>query len=218
MQNDPELRGRDLFAKHCASCHVLGDLGDAEKATATNLDGWGTPAWITAMIHDPDAPEFFGRGPYLGQMPSVDMRPKDKPAGEKWSPMVKTDAEKAAVAQFLASLGDEPGDPPRATDPAVRALGEKIASERCTTCHLYKGDGDDQGSGVAPEMAGYGSFAWTRAQIWNPATPATYRDKALDPAMKKHMPRFDNDLSPADVDTVARWTRSHARATPYAAH
>ena len=45
---------------------------------------------------------------------------------------------------------------PRACiDPAVRALGEKIVSERCTTCHLYKGDGDDQGSGVAPELAGY---------------------------------------------------------------
>jgi ubiquinol-cytochrome c reductase cytochrome b subunit len=215
VQNDPEMRGRELFEKHCASCHVLGDLGDQEKATATKLDGWGTPGWIEAMIHDPDAPMFFGRGPYVGQMPSVDVRPKDKPAGEPWTPMVKTDAEKKAVAQFLASLGDEPGDPARSMDPAVRALGEKIVSERCTTCHLYKGDGDDQGSGVAPELAAYGSVAWTRAQIANPANPATYRDKALDPAMKKHMPRFDSDLSAADVDTVAQWTRAHARSSVY---
>ncbi len=49
VESDPELRGRDLFDKHCASCHVLGDLGDEEKATATKLDGWGTPAWIEAM-------------------------------------------------------------------------------------------------------------------------------------------------------------------------
>ncbi len=102
-------------------------------------------------------------------------------------------------------------------DPAVHALGEKIVSERCTTCHLYKGDGDDQGSGLAPELAGYGSIAWTRAQVANPATPQTYRDKALDPAMKKHMPRFDGDLSPADIDVVARWTRSHARAAAFVA-
>jgi ubiquinol-cytochrome c reductase cytochrome b subunit len=169
------------------------------------------------MNHDPDAPEFFGRGPYKGQMPSVDTRPKDKPAGEPWSAMVKTPAEKAAVALFLASLGDEPGDPPRAIDPAVRALGEKIVSERCTTCHLYKGDGDDQSSGVAPELAAYGSIAWTHAQVANPATATTYRDNALDPAMKKHMPRFDGDLSAADVDVVARWTRSHARAAAFAA-
>jgi ubiquinol-cytochrome c reductase cytochrome b subunit len=217
VQNDPELRGRDLFGKHCASCHVLGALGDEEKATATRLDGWGTPEWIEAMVHEPDAPVFFGRGPYKDQMPSVDTRPKDKPAGEPWSPMVKTAAEKTAVAIFLASLGDEPSDPPRAIDPVTRALGEKIVSERCTTCHLYKGDGDDQGSGLAPELAGYGSIAWTRAQVANPATAQTYRDKALDASMKKHMPRFDNDLSAADIDVVSRWTRSHARATAFAA-
>ena len=217
VQSDPELHGRDLFEKHCASCHVLGDLGDPEKATATKLDGWGTPAWIEAMIHDPDAPMFFGRGPYKEQMPSVDTRPQDKPAGESWSAMVKTPAEKTAVALFLASLGDEPGDSPRPVDKAVHTLGEKIVSERCTTCHLYKGEGDDQGSGVAPELAGYGSIAWTQAQVANPATATTYRDKALDPAMKKHMPRFDNDLSPADVETVARWTRSHARAAAFVA-
>lgn len=217
MRTDPELHGRDLFARHCASCHVLGDLGDPEKATATLLDGWGTPAWIAAMIHDPDAPQFFGRGPYKGEMPSVDARPKDKPANEPWVAMVKTEAEKQAVADFLASLGDEPGDAPRPGDAAVRALGEKIVSERCTSCHLYKGQGDDEGSGIAPELAGYGSLAWTRAQVANPSSPQTYREKALDAAMKKHMPRFDNDLSAADVDVVARWTRSHGRSTTYTA-
>ncbi len=218
VRTDPDIRGRDLFGRHCASCHVLGDLGDAEKATATRLDGWGTPEWIAAMIHDPDAPQFFGRGPYKDQMPSVDTRPKDKPAGEARSPMVKTDAEKSAVAQFLSSLGDEPGDAPRPLDAATRALGEKIVSERCTSCHLYKGQGDDEGSNLAPELAGFGSLAWTHAQVANPATVQTYREKALDEAMKKHMPRFDNDLSPADVGLVARWTRSHARASAFVAH
>jgi ubiquinol-cytochrome c reductase cytochrome b subunit len=210
VRRDPEMRGKDLFDRHCASCHVLGDLGDPEKATATKLDGWGTPAWIEAMIHEPDAPRFFGKGPFNGQMPSVDTRPAGA-AGEGWHAMVKTDAEKHAVALFLASQGDEPGDPPRAMDDAVRALGEKILSERCTTCHLYKTNGDDEGSGAAPELGGYGSVAWTRAQVANPATAATYRDKALDEALKKHMPRFDGDLSASDVDLVARWTRSHAR-------
>ncbi len=217
VRTDPELHGRDLFARHCASCHVLGDLGDPEKATATKLDGWGTPAWIEAMIHDPDAPQFFGRGPYKDQMPSVDTRPKDKPPGEAWVAMVKTEAEKQAVAGFLAALGDEPGDPALPLDAATRAIGEKIVSERCTSCHLYKGQGDDEGSGIAPELAGYGSIAWTHAQVANPASPQTYREKALDEAMKKHMPRFDNDLSPADVDVVARWTRSHGRASTYPA-
>ena len=208
-RDDPELRGRDLFDRHCASCHVLGDLGDAEKATASKLDGWTTAPWIEAMVHDPDAPQFFGRGPYRTEMPSVDVRPKSHPDGTPWKPMIKSDAERRAVAVFLASLGDEPGI--RHRDAVARALGEKIVGERCTTCHLVGGDGDDEGSGSAPELAGYGSQAWTRAQVANPSSKETYRENALNPELKKHMPRFDKDLSAADVDLVARWTRAHAR-------
>jgi len=211
VRADPELRGRDLFDQHCASCHVLGDLGDPKKATASKLDGWGTTQWIAAMIHDPDAPEFFGRGPFNGNMPSVDVRPKDKPATDPWRPMVASDAERNAVVAFLAAQGDEPGDPPRALDEATRALGEKIVSNRCANCHLYKGDGDVNGSDVAPELLHYGSIAWTKAQVANPATVETYREKALGADLKKHMPRFDADLSPSDVDVVARWTRAHSR-------
>jgi mono/diheme cytochrome c family protein len=209
VQQDPELRGASLFEGHCASCHVLGDLGDPKKATATKLDGWTTADWIAAMIHDPDAPQFFGRGPYATRMPSVDVPPKNKPPA--WKPMVKDDAEKRAVAEFLAAQGNEPGDPPHPVDPAMQALGEKIVSERCSTCHLWKGDGDDEGSGLAPELSGYGSLAWTQAQVENPSSAKTYREKALGEELKKHMPRFDKDLSPADVELVARWTRARAR-------
>lgn len=213
LRADPDLRGRDLFAQHCASCHLLENLGDPEKATATKLDGWGTATWIEAMIHDPDATAHFGRGPYKGKMPSVDQRPSDKAndGTEKWKPMVKSEADRHAVAVFLASLGDEPGDPPTSIDDATRATGDKIVSGPCSTCHLYKGDGDLEGSDEAPELARYGSLAWTRSQVANPATDDTYRKNALDESLKKHMPRFDQDLSPADVELVARWTRAHGR-------
>lgn len=212
VRHDPELRGADLFDKHCASCHVLAGYGDPKKASATNLDGWTTPRWIESMTHDPDGAEFFGRGPFKGKMPSVDVRPKDVPAGEPWTPMVHSDAERKAVALFLSSLGDEPGDTPVAVDTKTRALGEKIVTDRCTTCHLFKGEGDDEGSDVAPELSGYGSIAWTRAQVADPSSSTTYRKKALDAELKKHMPRFDKELSAEDIDIVARWTREHARA------
>jgi ubiquinol-cytochrome c reductase cytochrome b subunit len=214
VQQDPELRGASLFEGHCASCHVLGDLGDPKKATATKLDGWTTPEWIAAMIHDPDAPQFFGGGPYATQMPSVDVRPKNKPVGEAWKPMVKDETEKRAVAEFLAAQGHEPDDPVRPADAAAVKVGETIVSERCSTCHLWKGDGDDEGSGLAPELSGYGSLSWTQAQVANPSSTKTYREKALGEDLKKHMPRFDKDLSAADVELVARWTRAHARALP----
>lgn len=213
VRHDPELRGRDLFEHHCASCHVLGDLGDPKKATAPTLDGWGTPDWIIAMMHDPDAPQFFGEGPYKGEMPSVDVRPKELPAKQPWKPMLRDEAEKRAVAQFLASQGDEPGDTPQSMDKAARAVAEKIIADRCTGCHLYKGTGDDDGTGNAPEMWRYGSVAWTRAQVANPSSESTYRKDALDAEKKKHMPRFDADLPEADLDLVARWTRAHGRKT-----
>lgn len=213
LQTDPEVHGRDLFEQHCAACHVMEDMGDPKKASAAKLDGWGTAKWIESMIHEPDADERFGRGPYKGKMPSVDVRPADKANDASWKPMVKSDADRHAVATFLASLGDEPGEPPTAIDDATRATGEKIVTGPCSTCHLYKGDGDLEGSEEAPELAHYGSITWTRAQIANPGTDDTYRKKALDPAMKKHMPRFDGDLSPADLDVIARWTRAHGRGT-----
>ncbi len=201
----PEIRGRKLFEKACASCHVLGDLGDPAKANATRLDGWGTEKWLVAMLHDPDAPEHFGRTPYKGVMPSADSPEVPK------KPMTSR-AELEAAALFLAAQGDEPTDPPRIADKAKLALGETIVTERCTTCHMFDGKGDDEGSGTAPELSRFGSVAWTRAQIANPATPATYRSKAIDaPDDKGHMPRFDTELSAADIDLLARWTRSAAR-------
>jgi len=214
-RRDPELRGRDLFERQCAACHVLGDLGDPKKASASRLDGWGTAAWIDAMMHDPDAPEFFGRGPYAEQMPSVDTPPKKPlPPGDVWVAMVKNVGERKAVSLFLAAEGDEPFDPPQAPlAPKVRADAEKIVSERCTTCHLYKGDGDDEGSGLAPELSRYGSLEWTRMQIADPSSPAVYRSKALDPKMKKHMPRFDKDLSASDIDILARYVHKHGRTS-----
>jgi mono/diheme cytochrome c family protein len=166
------------------------------------------------MIHDPDAPEFFGRGPYVEKMPSVDQPPKKPNPDEPWVAIVKSKEEMANVALFLYAMGIEPTDGAPEVDVAKRQAGEKIVADRCTTCHTYKRKGDDEGSSVAPELGGYGSIAWTRAQIANPATAATYRDKALDEAMKHHMPRFDAELSATDVDLVARWTRAHARGVP----
>jgi ubiquinol-cytochrome c reductase cytochrome b subunit len=207
LRNDPEAHGEELFAKNCAGCHVLGDLGDRQKATAPTLDGWGTSAWVVAMIHDPDDKTRFGNTPYKGQMPSVDVPPKDRKSDTPFTPMPHEDVQ--AVAAFLSS--QEPSAPVSGDDVA-RKKGESIVRDRCTACHMYKGDGDLGGSELAPELAGYGSIAWVTAQVTTPATPATYRSKAVDDeASKGHMPRFDGDLSPTDIDLLARFVVSRAR-------
>ncbi len=220
LQNDPELRGEAIFTQSCAACHALGELGDIGKANAPSLDGWGTEAWIAAMLHDPDHATRFGKTPYKAQMPSLDTPPATPdPDAPPFKAMSADDL--AATAAFLASQADEPGESPaQAAKPSATrqnakamARGESIVTNQCTSCHLWKGQGDDGGQGLAPELSGYGSVAWVRAQVANPSSPATYRDGALDPEKKGHMPRFDGDLSARDVDVVARWTRTHARST-----
>ena len=103
-----------------------------------------------------------------------------------------------AVATFLS-------------DDATNDAGRTIVKEKCTSCHLFEGEGDDSGTGNAPELAGYGSIAWIRAQIDDPSSKSTYRESALDPKMKHHMPKFGGDLSAADVDLLARWTYAKVR-------
>jgi ubiquinol-cytochrome c reductase cytochrome b subunit len=217
LRNDPELRGRALFEKDCGVCHVLGDLGDRAKATATVLDGWGTEAFVLGMLHDPDAPERFGNTPYKGEMPSMDVPPKE--GADAWKPMPKEQMQ--AAAAFLASQGDEPGEAIPADalrrDAELVAKGQTIVTKRCTSCHLWKGEGDDSGTDIAPELSGWGSLAWTRAQVQNPGTPATYRPAAIDPKTKGHMPAFGDRLSPGDVELVARWMRAEARRVPFVA-
>jgi ubiquinol-cytochrome c reductase cytochrome b subunit len=211
LARSPEIRGPELFDRHCASCHVLGEHGSEKDRTAPKLDGWSTEKWILDMLHDPDGDERFGRTAYKGEMPSMDVKPED--ADESWSPMPADDMK--AAAAFLAREGDAPGEAPPSgslrADAKLVARGEEIVRTRCTACHLFRGQGDDGGQGLAPELAGYGSVAWVRAQIANPSSKETYREAALDPERKGHMPRFDSELSPVDIDLLAAWVRDMAR-------
>ena len=220
LRNDPSSHGEALFEKHCASCHLLGDLGDPKEAHATKLDGWSTEPWLKEMIHAPDDPKFFGTTPYKGEMPSQDTAKEGDPV------TLKNAEELSAVAAFLAAEGldaPEPAAPAATAD--LRAKGEKIVKERCTGCHKYEGEGDDEGSEKAPELSKYGSIAWVAAQIANPSSPSTYRDHASghdkvfveEEGKKKelpYMPGFQEELSAADIDVLARWTRAKARGVP----
>src|SRR4029079_18390913 len=107
----------------------------------------------------------FGRSAYKGEMPSVDVPPAV--GAETFKPMIPED--KNAVAAFLGG----------GSDAAKVAKGKAIVSTRCTTCHLFEGKGDDSDQGLAPELARWGSLAWTKAQIGKPSTKATYREHSL---------------------------------------
>lgn len=196
MRDDPLLRSEDLFRQHCAACHKLGSLGPAEgKLTAPSLDGWGTEAWVLSVLDDPDAPELFGNTPYKGKMPSYTKPPADPQAAANFKAMPLE--QRQAIARYLAG---EARGAPAGHNPA----GEKLVKQRCTTCHLLHGDTDDA-EGLAPELAGWAGLRWTRAQLGNPGTLATYRPASLSPALEGHMPRFDASLSAQDLDLLTRF-------------
>jgi ubiquinol-cytochrome c reductase cytochrome b subunit len=201
LRRDPETRGAALFQENCASCHRLNDLGPpAEKAKAPDLTGWGTADWVLSMLDNPDAANRFASTPYKGEMISL-VHPA---AGQKnFKPMPED--KRRAVAAFLASEAAEDKDPHH------DAAGAKIIADSCTGCHMFRGQSDDSTS-IGPELSGWGSTAWIRSQIANPATNTTYRAEAMNPERKGHMPRFDDKLEPEDISLLATWIRSKARA------
>lgn len=197
---DPQTRGPELYEKHCAVCHRLNELGPPDgKQTAPDLTGFGTEKWVLAVLDNPDAPELFGKSPFEGLMPSYTRPPEDEEEAEYFEPMPEKDQK--AIADWLVaeSMGTATEDMP----------GEKIAKNRCTSCHRLDGKTDDE-EGVAPELRGWASLEWIRLQIENPGNGKTYPPGAMDPDFEGHMPAYADDLSAAEIALLAQWVYEQA--------
>lgn len=193
---DPDTRGPQLFSKYCASCHRLGELGpDPSKATAPDLSGWGTRGWIAALLDDPDAKHLFGTGPLKGLMPSFKRPPEAEDESESFTPLLEAD-ERALLEFFEAQAK---GEDAKGSD------GEKQVKRRCTTCHRLDGEDPIDSESLGPELRGWASLAWTRAQIANPGGGKTYPPDVMAEKLVGHMPAFEGELEPKDLDLLATW-------------
>lgn len=201
LRNDPETRGADVFKAQCASCHRLGDLGPPkEKQTAPDLTGFGTRAWVLAVLDNPDADSLFGKTPFKGMMPSVVRPPADPEAAALFTPM--SAADQGAIADFLvAQARGERGD---------GTPGERLVRQRCTGCHRLDGKTDDADS-LAPELRGWASTAWIEAQIASPGGGKTYPPGAMSKDLEGHMPAFEEKLSEKDRKVLAAWTHDRGQ-------
>ena len=204
---DPQTRGPELYAKHCAVCHKLNEWGPPEgEQTAPDLTGFGTEKWVLAVLDNPDSPDLFGKSPFEGLMPSYTRPPEDAEEAEYFEPMSEEDQKAMADWLVAESQGTAKKDMP----------GEKIAKERCTSCHRLDGETDDE-EGVAPELRAWASLEWIRLQIENPGNGKTYPAGAMDPDFEGHMPAYQDDLSPQEIALLARWVYEQAtgrQATP----
>ncbi|MSP25006.1 MAG: c-type cytochrome [Myxococcales bacterium] len=198
---DPDSRGPELFAKHCASCHRLHALGPPPgESTAPNLEGFGTERFVLAMLDTPDAPERFGNTPFKGMMDSFTTPPADPALAEGFVPMPKADRE--AIAQFLAAEARG--------GRVAGSRGETLVKNHCTQCHRLDGKAPLDESSLAPELGGWGSPAWTLAHLKNPGSGATYPSGAMAKELEGHMPAFATELSNAELGLLTTWLLKEA--------
>ncbi len=206
VRRDPLAQGPRLFAQHCASCHAHVDPASPDaksilaKASAPNLHGFGTAAWVQGLL-DPDqvgAPAYFGNTAHKdGDM--VSFVQNDLQDVDTWKP--------DDIAAVIAALADEAGLADSKTQPAVIAGGRTLiaSDERCGACHRFGDNGTD--FGAACDLTGWGSREWLVGIIANPSHERFYGES------NDRMPSFGEAkgsvprLSPEQIGLLADWLR-----------
>jgi ubiquinol-cytochrome c reductase cytochrome b subunit len=187
LRRDPRTKGKELFGETCATCHTYRGEFEGDKASASDLAGWGTRDWVRDLLRNPDDPRFFGRTK-LTTMGNWVKRTRKK---------LKPDEAKALDAEF-DTIADWLGNPNRGTMP-------EAFKERCNGCHTYKGEGGGDTKG--PDFTGYASADWLRLMLMAPAGDLRYGSRNAMPAFR------DLEGPTAEVTRQEmKWVEEHLRA------
>ncbi len=224
LATDPQTRGPQLFAQHCAACHRFDGhdglgMTPSEPATSSDLAGYASRSWIRALLTNPMNERFFG----------LMRKPDGTPAHtrmKRWTGEMVDDADdeesrrelNRAFDAVAAYLEDESVHPGRLAAIDLNAsdsgtVGE-TSSERdslliegrrffmstCNECHSYQGK--RIGTFHAPDMYGYGSVDWIEQMIAEPDHETKYRSKGRQPAQ---MPSFRDRLTLQERLLIAQW-------------
>ena len=207
IRNDALSQGPKLFAQHCASCHVHVDPAAPEaqavlaKASAANLHGFGTAAWMRGLL-DPKqvaGPAYFGNTAHKeGDM--VNFVQNDLTDAATWKP--------DDIEAVIAAMAAEAGLAAAGTAPAVVEKGRGLVAdgERCGSCHTFRDNGVAAGS--APDITGWGSREWLVGIIADPTHERFYGDT------NDRMPSFGKAeegaapmLTRRQIEMIADWLR-----------
>ncbi len=181
-RNDPDYKVAMLFKEECQNCHEIDGIGGDE---APDLTDYGSIAWRTDLIRNPNDERFFGGTKHDGMDPYPE---EDLPADQL-----------EAVAAFLAS---KTGEPTVEADPALVAKGETLWNKEldCDGCHeLTPGE-----SGDGPNLHDHASKAWVARVIANSSAEDLYGENA-------QMPEFDDKLSKEEIEALAEWITRQRR-------
>ena len=170
LRRDPMTRGRELFGRHCATCHNYGTQF-TKGNKAADLEGYGTEEWIMGLLTDPVDPKYFGHTE-LTRMGSwaeknlVDLEPEEQ-------------ADLQRIAGWLARhpRASSPDADSEAFQAGLEAFEEAFGRRGCIDCHGYEGKGGRQ---RGPDFTGYGGANWIRAMIVSPDHKLRYgKDNAM---------------------------------------
>jgi ubiquinol-cytochrome c reductase cytochrome b subunit len=178
-KNDPYVWGARVFARECAACHS--DCTEKPFKGVMCLDGYGSREWVKKFLNDPREAHFFG---------NTKIDEMDAFAG-------KDDAA-AAIAEFLYAQAAHP-DANAELVSKGRAAYDK---EGCESCHQL----DEEGSGQAPSLKGWGSDAWLGTFIRTPGAERFYGEA-------NEMDAFPHEkLDNAELSAVISYLKEQSKA------
>lgn len=181
----PMARGRALYATRCKNCH---DADSMERKGPVIGPGHGGREWIRAFLKSPSGEPFWG----LTKLAKADA------AMKSFSQMPPGDLD-GIVELIYSESGATDVDADR------RKHGVEVFEIACSDCHARE---DGMPGSSAPGLAGVGTRAYYRSFISNPKS-ALHMGKD-----KSQMPRFDKELSLADLDALAEYLVWLRTATP----
>ncbi|MBC8068290.1 MAG: cytochrome b N-terminal domain-containing protein [Deltaproteobacteria bacterium] len=171
--NDPEYKVKQLYIEHCRNCHMLDGLGGGE---APDLTDYSSRAWLTAVIRDPNQPQFFGKTKH----DTMEAYPVDKVSEEQM----------VATVEYLASLMDEE----MGADATLAAKGKALWADEleCSNCHEVEAGKDNEG----PNLFAHGTHAWVERVIRDSSKPDLFGKNA-------QMPKFEGKLDDEQIAALS---------------
>ena len=207
VRNDALSQGPKLFSQHCVSCHAHVDPAAPEahavlaKASAANLHGFGTAAWMRGLL-DPKqvaGPAYFGNTAHKDD-DMVNFVQNDLTDTATWKP--------DDIEAVIAAMAAEAGLAAAGTPPAVIEKGRGLVAdgERCGSCHRFASNETAYGS--APDLTGWGGREWLVGIIVDPTHERFYGDS------NDRMPSFGKAeeaaapiLTRRQIEMIADWLR-----------
>ena len=176
-------QGKALFAVQCASCHGLNGEGQVTSTVqGPPLSGVGA-ASVEFQVGT-------GRMPMAAPVVQAPVHP-----------VRFTDAEIAALAAYVATLGPGPAIPApeeydtKGVSEEDIARGGELFRTNCSACHNYEGAGGAlPGGKYAPSLLDTENIHIYEAMVTGPQQMPVFNDDVLRPEDKKAIIAYLNDL------------------------